>query len=337
LLPAFSICTRCNQPASVAPVSNPGTSSALSKNIELKLGFSNWPGWIPWYVSETANLFKFDKAKMTPVWYDDYSQGLIGLVIGQVEANSQTLIDTVLSVGTGSDQVVVLVNDNSTGNDKIIAKAGINTMSDLKGKVISTEKGTVDHYLILLAMKKAGLTPKDVTFKFMDTQKAAEAFAAGQVDATAVFAPFTNTALKKAGSKELASSKDFPGAISDVLAFRRSFVESNPEVVQATVNTWFETLDYIKSHQAQANEIMAKKANVSVAEYAEFDKGIKIFSPADNIKAFQAGTDQTSLAFSAEALKKGVIELGITKNSPDLSKLFDDRFIKAYAASHKSS
>jgi NitT/TauT family transport system substrate-binding protein len=334
-LVSISLIVSCSQPTQqkVNPdIAGAATLPAPSSNSKiLRLGFSNWPGWMPWQVTESAKLFKSDKATLVPVWYDEYLKGIGALVAGQLDANSQTLIDTVLSVAEGSDQVVVLVNDNSTGNDKIIAKAGINSISDLKGKVISTEKGTVDHYLLLIALKKAGLSSKDVTIKFMGTEQAATEFAAGKVDATAVFAPFTNLALKKAGSKELASSKDFPGAISDVLSFRRDFVEKNPEVVQAAVNHWFDTLKYIKSNQAKANEIMAKQSKSSVAEYVEFDKGIKIFDVADNLKAFQPGKDRTSLAFSAEELKKTLVELELTKNSPDLSKLFDDRFVKVAA------
>jgi NitT/TauT family transport system substrate-binding protein len=316
-------------------VAAPPEMASASDGKVVRLGFSNWPGWMPWQVSDKAKLFKSDKTKLLPVWYDEYLKGIGALVAGQLDANSQTLIDTVLSVAEGSDQVVVLVNDNSTGNDKIIAKAGINNLNDLKGKVVSVEKGTVDHYLLLIALKKVGLSSKDITIKFMDTEKAAEEFASGKVDATAVFAPFTNTALKKAGSKELASSKDFPGAIADVLSFRRDFVEKHPDVVQTVVNNWFDTLNYIKSNPAKANEIMAKQSNSSVAEYVEFNKGTKIFDPAENLKAFQPGKDQTSLIFSAEDLKKTLVDVGLTKKSPDLSKIFDDRFVKAYAASHK--
>lgn len=331
-------CTKSTPTEVVTPAAaaanTPSPANSSSGKV-LRLGFSNWPGWMPWEVSDNAKLFKSDKAKLVPIWYDEYLKGIGALVAGQLDANSQTLIDTVLSVAEGSDQVVVLVNDNSTGNDKIIAKAGINSVADLKGKVVSVEKGTVDHYLLLIALKKAGLKPEDVKIEFTTTQKAAEDFVAGKTDATAVFAPFTNTALKKAGSKELTSSKDFPGAIADVLAFRREFIDKNPELVQAAVNNWFDTLKYIKANTAKANTIMAKKADTPVAEYIEFEKGTKLFDITENLKAFRPGNDYTSLSFSAADLKKTVVDVGLTKKSADLSKMFDDRFVKAYAESHK--
>lgn len=92
---------------------------------------------------------------------------------GQLDANTQTLNDTISSVAAGSDQVIVLVNDNSTGNDKIIVREGINTIADLKGKKVAAEEGTVDHFLLLLGLKKAGLTQADIQFQPLETGAAA--------------------------------------------------------------------------------------------------------------------------------------------------------------------
>lgn len=124
-------------------------------------------------------------------WFDGYLKSINTLTADRIDANSQTLNDTISVVAGGSDQVVVLVNDNSTGNDKIIGREGIKTIADLKGKKIAAEEGTVDHFLLLLGLEKAGLTAKDIQFVPLETGQAATAFVGGQVDAVGVFAPFT--------------------------------------------------------------------------------------------------------------------------------------------------
>ena len=146
----------------------------------------------------------------------------------------------------------MLVNDNSTGNDQIIARPGITTVADLKGKKVAAEQGTVDHYLLLLALQKAGLTEKDVEFTPLLTDAAAAAFVAGKVDAVGAFAPFTTTALGLAGSKAIATSEDFPGAIPDHLVFGSDFVREHPTEVQAMVQTWFDTTAWIKANPDEA-------------------------------------------------------------------------------------
>lgn len=224
-----------------------------------------------------------------------------------------------------------MVNDNSTGNDKIIVREGINAIADLKGKKVAAEEGTVDHFLLLLGLKEAGLTPQDIQFVPLETGKAAAAFVAGQVDATAVFAPFTTQALKLPGSQELFSSKDFPGAISDRLVVTRQFLYENPAQVQALVDAWFATLEFMKANQAQAYEIMAKRAGVPVNEYKQYADGTRLFSLEENLKAFQPGNDMTSLLFAADEMSKFLVEVGLAKTEPNTTLLFDDRFVKAYA------
>jgi NitT/TauT family transport system substrate-binding protein len=334
----LTLAVACNN-----PVSNTTTDTGTVTNQEdttgtqVRLGFSAWPGWFPWQVANDQGIFDQNKVKVDLKWFDGYLESISTLNAEQIDANSQTLGDTVSSIAGGADQVVVLVNDNSTGNDKIIVREGINTIQDLKGKKVGAEEGTVDHFLLLLGLKEAGLSPEDIEFvPFLETGQAAAAFAGGQLDAVAVFAPFTTQALTLANSKELFSSKDFPGSISDHLVFTRKFVEENPEQVQAMVDSWFATLDYIKTNPDQANEIMAKRGGVTVEEYKQYADGTKLFTIEENLEAFTKGNDMKSLYFSAQEMSKFLVDVGLASQQADTSNIFDDRFVKAYAEKIKS-
>src|SRR5205085_223340 len=205
------------------------------------------------------------------------------LASGNLDAHSQTLNDTISSVAGGAKQTIVLVNDNSTGNDQIIAGPGIDRVEDLKGKRVGAEQGTVDHYLLLLALKKVGLSPADIQFQPLETGAAAAAFASGRLDAVGAFAPFTTQALARPGSKALTTSADFPGAIPDHLVFARNFVGKRGADIQKLVDAWYDTLDYIKANRADAVAIMAKRGGVSPSDYATYDKGTTLFSLDDNL------------------------------------------------------
>jgi NitT/TauT family transport system substrate-binding protein len=230
--------------------------------------------------------------------------------------------------------VVVLTNDNSTGNDAIVINDRIKSVKDLKGKRVAAEEGTVDHFLLVQALKRVGMTMKDIQFVSLETSKAADAFAAGQVDAAAVFAPFTTKALKRTGSRVLFSSKDFPGSISDHLVFTRKFVKEHPEQVQAVVNSWFETLRHINKgmNKDEDDLIMSKRAGVTLAEYKDYTDGTKIFTAEDNIEAFKQGKDNTYLSQAAAETNQFLFENKLIKKKVDVSKIFDDRFVNAYVA-----
>jgi NitT/TauT family transport system substrate-binding protein len=304
----------CTKPSSEAPV---------------RIGFSAWPGWIPLQVTEDKGLFSKAGVPVTLQWFDGYLDSINALNAGQLDCNSQTLGDTISSVAGGAELQVVLTNDYSTGNDQIIAAPGIKTVADLKGKKVAAEEGTVDHYLLLLGMKKAGLSAKDITFVPLETGAAAAAFAAGKVDAVGVFAPFTTQALKRPGSTTLFSSKDFPGAISDHLVCRKEFVAKNPEAVQKLVNAWFDTLRTIKAEPGPSLTIMAKRAAVTEPEYKAYDAGTTILTLEQNKQAFKPGSTMQSLPFAAKEIGTFLQEVGLAKTAPPLEGLLQPQFVDA--------
>lgn len=55
-----------------------------------------------------------------------------------------------------------------------------------------------------------------------------------------------------------------------------------------------------------------------------------MFSLEDNLKAFKRRSNMTSLPMVAEETSKFLLEVSLVKQAPDLSKIFDDQFIKAY-------
>jgi NitT/TauT family transport system substrate-binding protein len=316
--------TACtNQATDTTTAAGPGGGGKIT------IGFSAWPGWFPWQVAQEKKLFAKNGVEVEMKYFDSYTDSLNALATGNITANSQTLNDTLSSVSGGSKQTIVLVNDNSTGNDQIIARPGINSIADLKGKKVAAEQGTVDHYLLLLALKKAGLSESDIQFTPLATDAAAAAFVAGKVDAVGVFAPFTTTALGLAGSRAIATSKDFPGAIPDHLVFGTEFVKDHPQQVQAIVKTWFDTLAWIAANKDEAIAIMAKRGGVSVEDYKSYDSGTTIFTRQQNLDAFATGKTAANLDFQADQIADFLVATKLVDKKPSLDGLFEPKFVQA--------
>jgi NitT/TauT family transport system substrate-binding protein len=182
---------------------------------------------------------------------------------------------------------------------------------------------------LLLALQKAGLGPADVKFTPLATDAAAAAFVAGRVDAVGVFAPFTTTALERQGSKAIATSKDFPGAIPDHLVVNPSLIQDRPDDVQALVKTWFDTVDWIRTNRDQAIAIMAKRAGVSPTDYATYDAGTTIFTLENNLEAFTPGSTDAHLDYQGRKITDFLLQTKLIDTKPDLEGLLDDQFVKA--------
>ncbi|MGH8899621.1 MAG: aliphatic sulfonate ABC transporter substrate-binding protein [Egibacteraceae bacterium] len=301
------------------------------------VGFSAWPGWFPWQVTEEAGIFDEVGVNVELRWFEGYLDSINAFAAGQLDANAQTLNDTLASVAAGAGEVIVLVNDNSTGNDQVIVRDGINTITDLKGKKIGAEVGVVDHFLLLLGLQSVGLSPDDVAIVPLETGAAAAQFAAGtsDLDAVAVFAPFTTRALERPGSKTLFTSADFPGSIPDHLVVSTELAERDPETVQRLVDAWFATLDYIREHPDESIAIMARRAGVSVEDYRSYEGGTTIFSLEDNLKAFESGNDLASLEFTASRIADFLVTAGLVETRPQLDAVFDPRFVRNHASRHE--
>lgn len=308
-----------------------GTSDGQDDSGEpITLGYSAWPGWFVWAVADEAGIFEEVGVDVELEYFADYLTSLDAMATGQIDANSQTLNDTLVSVSAGSDQRIVIVNDNSAGNDAIIVDESITTIEGLKGKTVAAELGVVDHFLLLQGLATKGMTEADVDFRGTLTDAAAAGFAAGEFDAVGVFAPFTVDALKRPGSHVLFDSSDFPGTIPDHLVVTPELIEDRPEDVQLLVDAWYATLDYIEANPDEAREIMAGVAEVTPEEYASFEAGTEIFSAADAVAAFESDEAPDGLTPMAEQISEFLVEAGLAEEAPATDDLFDASFTEDY-------
>lgn len=330
--------------AESAATSAPGTSTAETATSDsggtetstagelssLTIGYSAWPGWFPLAVADKEGIFTEAGLKVDLKYFVDYTASLDALVAGQLDVNAQTLNDTMFAVASGADQKIIVVGDNSTGNDAVICDKSITSIEDLKGKSIAAEAGVVDHFLLLQGLATVGLTEKDIDFQGVKTDAAAAAFAGGQFDCAAVFAPFTLQALERPDSHVLFSSKDFPGTIPDHFVATADAAKDTV-AMQKLVNAWYMTLDYISDNPEEATKIMADAAEVSVEDYASFADGTTLFTPEQALAAFaDRPDDPTSLVEMARRIDPFLVSSGLTETPADVTNLFEPQYTQAY-------
>lgn len=295
------------------------------------LAYSAWPGWFPLAIADQEGIFEEAGVEVELRFFADYLGSLDAMAAGEVDGNTQTLNDTMFGVAAGDEQVIVVTNDNSTGNDAIICDESITSIEDMAGKEVAAEPGVVDHFLLLQGLESVGLTEDDIDFSGLPTDAAAASFAAGELDCVGVFAPFTLTALEREGSHVVFDSADFPGTISDHIVVTPELVEERPEDVQALVDAWYMTLDWMDENPDEALEILSEAAELSPEEYESFAEGTTLFTVDEALAAFEDGDDTTSLQHTAELINPFLVEAGLTEDEAPLDGLFDPSFTQDYA------
>ena len=143
-----------------------------------------------------------------------------------------------------------------------LKSSGIRTFKDLKGKKVVGPKGTVLHQLLVAALKKEGMTIKDVDFISMDPAKAMTAVLSGSADAGLVAAGL----IIKANAEGAKTITTCEGLVEPnlVMAVRQAFVDQYPEAYERVVATNRAALKWIREHKAEALAMGAKEQGISI-------------------------------------------------------------------------
>ncbi len=105
-------------------------------------------------------------------------------------------------------------------------------LAELKGKRIAFAKGSSAHYLVALALEKAGLTFADIKPVYLQPSDARAALGSGAVDAWAVWDPFLAAAEIDAQARSLTAGMKL-SPHREYYFGRREFVEGNPVLISA--------------------------------------------------------------------------------------------------------
>ncbi|WP_432474718.1 ABC transporter substrate-binding protein [Amphritea sp. HPY] len=289
-----------------------------------------WPGefWIEiadkkgWFEAAGLNVELVDSNP-------DYWSSLQDTVDGKIDSNTFILFDLMQFNAAGSDLVVVTNSDYSAGIDAIVARPAIATIEDLKGKTIGVDRGTYLEYILDIVIRRHGLTPGDVTKVKVAGEKAAEEFGNGKLDAIVTWEPIVSEAIEQRNGRKLFDTSEIPGLSPAVNVFHRSFIDERPGDVQAYVNVWHKTTQFIKENPDEAFGIIAGIYDVSPAEVQAFARLDRTLDLRENLTSFSYGAGFESLHGAARQANNFLMEQGTINKQLDSTAFIDATFIRA--------
>jgi NitT/TauT family transport system substrate-binding protein len=281
----------------VVPAAFALTTLSSHAAAPLKIGYSDWPGWVAWQVAIDKGWFKEAGVDVKFEWFD-YSASMDAFAAGKLDAVGMTNGDALVTGSGGGKSTTILITDYSNGNDMIVAKPGIKSVKDLKGKKVAVEVGLVDHLLIVNALKKAGLKESDVTLVNAKTNELPQVFTAPDIAAIGVWQPVAGEAMKAVpGSHGIYTSADEPGLIYDVIAASPASAKSRKADWLKVVKVWDKVVAYLKDPKTHADavKIMAARSGVTPAEYETFVNGTNFLTIEESKKIYVKGDGFKSL------------------------------------------
>src|SRR6478672_9803949 len=276
------------------------TAILAASNIHaepLKVAYSDWPGWVAWDIATQKNWFKDEGLDVQFLWYD-YAPSMDAFSTGKVDAVGMTNGDALVTGSGGIPSVAIIITDFSSGNDMIVAKPGIESVKDLKGRKVGVEVGLVDHLLLLNALESNGMKETDVTLVNTPTNETPQVLGAGAVDAIGAWQPNSGQAMKTVqGSKPIYTSAQAPGLIYDLLYVSRESLEKHRADWAKVVAVWYRIVQYMEdpANLDDALKILAARDNVKPEEYEPFLKGTHILSLKEALQHWKKGDDLSSI------------------------------------------
>jgi NitT/TauT family transport system substrate-binding protein len=303
-----------------------GLSAGSLFAAPLKVAYSDWPGWTALAIAEQKGWYKDAGVEVELLWFE-YGPSMEAFTAGQVDAVTVTNGDALVTGSGGAKNVAIMLTDFSNGNDMIVAKPGIDSLKDMKGKKVGIEIGFVEHLLLLNGLKKAGLTEADVELVPTPTNQTPQVLASGQVDAIGAWQPNSGAALKAvAGSKAIYTSADEPGLIYDAVVVTPQSLSARRAEWVKFVSVWDKIVAYLADPATREDgiKIMAARAGVDPVEYAGFMPGTRLLTLAEGAKIMSsADAGFGSLAGSSKIADEFNVKNAVYKEAQDIASSYD--------------
>jgi NitT/TauT family transport system substrate-binding protein len=300
-------------------------ATASAQETKVAIGMSGWTGFAPLTLAKEAGIFKkhgLDVAIRKIPQKDRH----LAIASGDIQCAATTVETWIVWNANGVATTQIFQLDKSFGADGMVVKPGINSIKDLKGKTVAASApGTAPYFTLAWMLRENGLSVKDVKVVNLEPQAAANAMIAGTsgIDAAMTYEPFLSAVrAKPEAGRILATTLDYP-MIMDTFGCTPKFLADNPKAARALADAYFDALVMIRTDPKKSFEIMGADVKQSGEQFEKSQSFLRWQDREANLKFF-AGEHA---AFSRQAAEI-LLEAGIIRSLPDLSRLADTRFIR---------
>ncbi len=256
----------------------------------LRVGSNVWPGYEPLFLARSLGLHRGQAIQLLE--FSSASEVIRAYRDGLIDVAAVTADEALLASRGRTGDRVVLVCDFSAGADALLARRGIGSIAELRGKRLGVETTALGAYVLARALEHGGLTPSDVRVVSVPLALQVQALAAGTVDAVVTFEP-QRTRLLAAGARSLFDSSQIPGEIVDVLLARGGLDAAQERSLRVLVASWFPARGQLQGQPAAA----ARREGLTPAEFVAALAALRLADRAENLGLLEDGAGNLAPTF----------------------------------------
>jgi sulfonate transport system substrate-binding protein len=197
-------------------------------------------------------------------------QLLEALAVGSVEFGATGDSPPVFAQAAGKDLFYVGAEPAKPDGSAILVREGspLKALADLKGKRVAVQRGSSAHFLLVQALKRAGLTWRDIQPVYLPPADARAAFERGAVDAWVIWDPYYAAAEVDGKVRTLVTSRGLTGNNSFYLA-SRTLTRQEP-VLRQLFAALTEADAYVQRHRKETAQLYADFSGLGLATVHRF-------------------------------------------------------------------
>ena len=315
------------------------TTPARAAGDLIKCAYPYWFGFAPTMVAAKLGYFAEEDLEVTWVFDNDRANVYPALDTNQVNCTMRTIGEHMSRPLTPDSNLVVIgVIDVSVGADGVVGADGINSVTDLIGKVFAGEINHPGTVMVAYALKQAGHSLDEVDLRLIATDDASAVFEDSEVAAVATWEPMlseivANTSRK--GAHILLSSKDFNGLITDVVIVNKQDYAADREKYAKLMRGIYRAVDLYKNDPDKFLAVAAPTYDVTPDVMAGDLGGVYYTTYEDALDFFGIGGRSPKLASVIDGLNEINVDLDLMDAPISFEVMVDPTLTEGLFDGHK--
>lgn len=258
---------------------------------ELTVPISAWPPYEYVYLAQQKGLARARGLALDTPQFPDPQSMVHAYLRGELQLAQLTTVEVVDVCARAPERcpVVVLVVNESRGGDQVVARPGIDTIAQLRGRRVGVTFSTLGPYVLSRALAQAGLDLADVELIGMAMAAMPQALADGRLEAAALFPPFSEFVVRDGSARRLFDSRAIPGEVFDVLVVSPPVFRQDQAALVRLAQAWQDAHDLAEAEPEAAQTLMGRRQGLSRDEFAQAETGVVYFSLHDQAALLAPG------------------------------------------------
>jgi NitT/TauT family transport system substrate-binding protein len=269
----------------------------------LRVGIVSWAGFDIALYAQEAGLFKQRGLDVQLIRFENQQDSTRAMLRGTLDANFASLWDVMQSDSGNDRPVVVMVTNISHGADGIVAQPEIKSVKNLRGKTVEAKLGTVNHLILLEALKLHQIKPKEVKIEDVSNEIAVDLMQKKRLDAAVIWQPLLGETAQNIKGNIIYTTEELDSLVIDTLSSRSTITETKKRELKQFILAWFDIMNAVQTKPTVVFNQVGKSLGQQGEAFAKDYAGLKKGDIAMQKQMFKSGRLPEAIAEMAELLK----------------------------------